>query len=147
MSFSPTNINTHNNNNDDNMANSSLDFVSADVNEVLQEARQILTNREQRLDGQHPNERELDESTKVRVTNQGGDEDPMEVTVLRKKLVELAKDEDKPARGEDQNCTSTSSKNNRDEGNALDSTVCIWIIQKSKIINVGGFTVCSNYKM
>jgi hypothetical protein len=48
MSFSSTNINAHNNNDNDNMANSSLDFVSADVNEVLQDARH--TNREQRED-------------------------------------------------------------------------------------------------
>jgi hypothetical protein len=52
------------------MANFSLDFVSADVNEVLQDAQQILTNREQRHDGQHPNEQVLDESTTVRVTKQ-----------------------------------------------------------------------------
>jgi hypothetical protein len=74
------------------------------------------------------------------VTNQGGDEDPMEVTVLRKKLVELAKDEDKPARGEDQNCSS--SKKNRDEGNALDSKVCIWIIKEIENYLGRGFTVC-----
>jgi hypothetical protein len=67
------------------MANSSLDFVSADVNEVLQDAQQNLTNREQRRDGQHQNE--LDESTPVQVTKQDSDEDPMEVTVLRKRLV------------------------------------------------------------
>jgi hypothetical protein len=93
MSFSSTNINAPNNNND-NMANSSLDFVSADVNEVLQEARQILTNQEQRHDGQHSNERMLDESTTVRVTKQGGDEDQTEVTVLRKRLVKRDEDEE-----------------------------------------------------
>jgi hypothetical protein len=67
MSFSSTNINAHNSNNNDNMANSSLDFVSADVNEVLQDAPQILTNREQRHNGQHPNDQVLDESTTMRV--------------------------------------------------------------------------------
>jgi hypothetical protein len=62
----------------------------------------------------------------------------MEVTVLRKKLVELAKDEDKPAREEDQN---SSSKKNR--GKALDSEVCIWIKSKPKL-SIWGFTVCPN---
>jgi hypothetical protein len=128
MSFSSTNINAHNsNNNDDNMANSSLDFVSADVNEVLQEAPQILTNREQLHNGQHSNDQVLYELT-MEVTKQSGDEDPMEVTVLRKKLVELAKDEDKPAREEAQN---SSSKKKR--GKALDSEVCIWIKSKPKL--------------
>jgi hypothetical protein len=140
MSFSSTNTNhqNHNINNNDNMTNSPLDFVSADVNEVLQEAPQILTNREQRHNGQHSNDQVLDESTTVRVTKQGGDEDPMEVTVLRKKLVELAKDEDKPAREEDQN---SSSKKNRDEGNALDSEVCILIIKEIENYLCEGFTV------
>ena len=64
---------------------SSMDFVSADVNEVLQDAREILTNRERRED--HPNESVLDESTTVKFTKTGGDEDPMEVTVLRRRLV------------------------------------------------------------
>jgi hypothetical protein len=47
-------------------AATATDFVSADVNEVLQDAREILTNRERR-DG-HPNERVLDESTTVKVS-------------------------------------------------------------------------------
>jgi hypothetical protein len=92
MSFSSTNINTHNTNNDDNMANSSLDFVSADMNEVLQDAQ--LTNREQRRDGEHPNEQVLDESTTVQVAKQDSDEDPMEMTVLRKRLVK--RDDEEP---------------------------------------------------
>ncbi|KAF7635712.1 hypothetical protein Mgra_00004804 [Meloidogyne graminicola] len=63
-----------------------IDFVSADVNEILQDAREILTNKEHRE--KHPNERILDESTSVKVTKTGGDEDPMEITVLRQRLLE-----------------------------------------------------------
>jgi beta-mannanase len=82
MSFSSTNNNAHNSNNNDNMASSSFDFVSADLNEVLQDARrQNLTNREQQRDGQHPNERVLDKSTTVQVTKQDSDGGPLEVTV------------------------------------------------------------------
>jgi hypothetical protein len=91
MSFSSTNINAHNNNDNDNMANSSLDFVSADVNEVLQEARQILTDQEPRHNGEHPNE--LGESTTMQVTKQDSDEDQTEVAVLRKRLVKLDDEE------------------------------------------------------
>jgi hypothetical protein len=94
MSFSSTNINAPNNNDNDNMANSSLDFVSADVNEVLQEAQQILTNREQRDDGQQPNDQVLGESTTVQVRKQGDDEDPLEVNVLRKRLVKRDEEEE-----------------------------------------------------
>ncbi|CAK5108619.1 unnamed protein product [Meloidogyne enterolobii] len=68
-----------------------MDFVSADVNEVLQDAREILTNKEHRE--KHPNERILDESTTVKVTKTGGDEDPMEITVLRQRLLERDEEE------------------------------------------------------
>ena len=81
--------------------NDNFEFVSADVNEVLQGARLILTNQEQRRDVQHPNERVLDESTTVRVTKQGGDEDPMEVTVLRKRLVKRDEEPHEEVEAED----------------------------------------------
>jgi hypothetical protein len=61
-------------------SSSSMDFVTADVNEILQDARGILTNKERREE--HPNERVLDESTTVKVTKTGGDEDPMEVCIF-----------------------------------------------------------------
>jgi len=72
-------------------AQQNMDFVSADVNEVLQDAREILTNKEHRE--KHPNERILDESTTVKVTKTGGDEDPMEITVLRQRLLERDEEE------------------------------------------------------
>lgn len=53
---------------------------------MLEDARQILTNKQQRK-GEHPNERVLDESTRVKVTKTGGDEDPLEVSVWRTRLV------------------------------------------------------------
>jgi hypothetical protein len=68
------------NNDNDKMVNSLFDLVSSsDENKVLQDARQILTNREQRHDGQHQDERVLDESTTARVSKQSGDEDPMQM--------------------------------------------------------------------
>jgi VCBS repeat-containing protein len=91
----------------DNMVNSSLDFVSADVNEVLQEARrQKLTNLEQQNDGQHPNE--LDKSTTVQVTKQSGDEDPMEVMVLHSEDgVQLKVEVTEQGRQQEQKCKGT----------------------------------------
>ncbi|KAI3414185.1 Paqr-1p [Globodera pallida] len=72
------------------------DFVSADVNEVLEDARQILTNSQQRKDD-HPNDRVLDESTRVKVTKTGGDEDPLEVHVWRSRLVRREETDEKEA--------------------------------------------------
>ncbi|KAL3095637.1 hypothetical protein niasHT_024463 [Heterodera trifolii] len=70
------------------------DFVSADVNEVLEDARQIMTNSHQRKDDHHQNEQVLDESMRVKVTKTGGDEDPLEVSVWRSRLLRRQAEEE-----------------------------------------------------
>ena len=62
----------------------SNDFVSADVNEALQEAREIITKGRAR---DNPNERLIDDATTVKVTHQGSRNDPIEVTVRRSRIV------------------------------------------------------------
>lgn len=62
------------------------DFVSADVNEALQEARRILTKSD--THNKQQDERILDESTTVRFTRTGRTRhDPVEVFVSRSTIV------------------------------------------------------------
>lgn len=79
------------------------DFINANISEVLQDAREILTNREHQ---KHPNERVLDETTTVKFTKTGGDEDPMEVTVLRRRLVKRNEEPEDVDEEEDRGCAS-----------------------------------------
>lgn len=65
-------------------SSASNDFVSADVNEALQEARQIVTEGRARY---NPNERLIDDATTIKVTHQGTRNDPIEVTVRRSRIV------------------------------------------------------------
>lgn len=60
------------------------DFISADVSEALQEAREIVTEGKAR---DNPNERLIKDSTSVKVTKTGSRFDPIEVTVSRSRIV------------------------------------------------------------
>uniref|UniRef100_A0A915DI12 Adiponectin receptor 2 n=1 Tax=Ditylenchus dipsaci TaxID=166011 RepID=A0A915DI12_9BILA len=65
-------------------ASMSQDFVSFGVNEALQEAREIVTEGKAR---DNPRERLIEDSTTVRVINQGSKNDPIEVVVSRSRVI------------------------------------------------------------
>lgn len=79
------------NNGGNNVRTSTTDFVSADVNEALQEAREIVTEGRAR---DNPKERLIEDSTSVKVTKMGTRFDPVEVIVSRRRVVSQASEEE-----------------------------------------------------